>query len=97
MAKRTVKHKKHEFETSAGNGYDSAKNYCKIMLLQNPAVDKDSIIIDVYPMSPLPLAPAMSEHVRIEWDEIEMQREPNKERCQSKWRRRTRWINTQMS
>ena len=95
--RKTVKHKKHEFETSAGNGYDAAKNYCKIMLLQNPVVSEASITIDVYPRSPLPLAPAMSDYVRIEWDEIEMQREPNKERRQSKWRRRTRWINTQMS
>lgn len=97
MAKKTVKHKKHEFETSAGNGYDAAKNYCKIMLLQNPVVDENSIIIDVYPQRPLPFAPAVNEHVIIEWDEIEMQREPNKERRQGKWRRRTRWINTQMS
>lgn len=95
--KKIVEHKKHEFETSVGNGYDAAKNYCKIMLLQNPVVNVDTIIIDVYQMRQLPIAPAMSEHVRIEWDEIEMQREPNKERRQSKWRRRTRWINTQMS
>lgn len=97
MAKKIVKHKKHEFETSAGHGYDAAKNYLKIMLLQNPVVDEDSIIIDVYPQRPLPFSPAMSEHVIIKWDEIEIQREPNKERRQSKWRRRTRWINTQMS
>ena len=88
--KKIIEHKKHEFETSAGNSHDAAKSYCKMMLFQNPAVDKDSIVIDVYQMSPLPLAPAMSEHVRIEWDEIEMQREPNKERRQSKWRRKER-------
>lgn len=86
--KKIAEHKKHEFETSAGNGYDAAKNYCKIMLLQNPVVDENSIIINVYPMSPLPMAPAMSDHVRIEWDEIKTLREPNKERRQSKWRRR---------
>lgn len=97
MAKKIVKHKQHEFETSVGNGYDAAKNYCKMMLLQNPVVNQDSIIIDVFQPRPVPFSPEMSEHVRIQWDEIEMQREPNKERRQSKWRRRTRWINTQMS
>lgn len=92
MAKKTVKHKKHEFETNVDHGYDAAKNYCKMMLFQNPAVNQDSIIIDVYPMRILPFAPATSEHVIIKWDEIETQREPNKERRQSKWRRRTRCI-----
>ncbi len=85
-----AEHKKYEFETNAGNGYDAAKNYCKMMLLQNPVVNEDSIIINVYQQRPMPFSPAMSEHVRIEWDEIKMQRESNKEWRQSKWRRKER-------
>ena len=96
MAKRIVKHKQHEFTTAAGAGNDAAKNFCD-RILQNPAVNKESILVDVYPSRSVPFAPPMDDHVKIEWDEIEMQREPNKERRQSKWRRRTRWINTQMS
>lgn len=96
MAKRIVKHKQHGFTTAAGAGNDAVKNFCD-MILQNPSVNKESILVDVYPSRSVPFAPPMDDHVRIEWDEIEMQREPNKERRQSKWRRRTRCINTQMS
>ena len=96
MARRIVKHKQHEFITAAGTGNYAAEEFCN-RILQNPAVNKDSILVDVYSSRPVPFAPAMDDHVIIEWDEIEMQREPNKERRQSKWRRRTKWINTQMS
>lgn len=96
MARRIVKHKQHEFTTAAGAGNYAAEEFCD-RILQNPAVNKDSILVDVYSSRPAPYAPLMDDHVIIEWDEIEMQREPNKERRQSKWRRRTRWINTQMS
>lgn len=96
MARRITVHKQYEFETGFGTGYDAAKNFCD-RLLQNPAVKEESILVDVYSPRLSQLDLSSGDHVRIEWDVVEMQRESNKERRQSKWRRRTRCINTQMS
>ena len=87
MAKRITVHKQHEFAVEFGTGYDAAKNFCD-RLLQNPAVKEDSILVEVCSPRQSPFDFSSDDHVRIEWDVVEIQREQNKERRQSKWRRR---------
>ena len=89
MAKRITVHKQHEFAAEFGTGYDAAKNICD-RLLHKPAVKEDSILVEVCSPRPSLFDFSSYDQVRIEWDVVEMQREPNKERRQSKWRRKER-------